>query len=599
MMNTRTRLLWLCLLLTMGMCYTFAQDSKGEEYMQELMEEGLRSQKNRAPDAWIHCDVKKNITYEEWQKTKNRLQKRFVFGRKSFKEHSGKLTSFEFIPARAMYEMVYTRWNPYDTPFSELKNTGIIWVYTGGDLVNRNPTILEQGDMKTREDLFHQIEDAKWSGDVVNGLIEGDGVGLVCLDNNRSQWLCFKGTFHKGFPVGTQINRFYSTRDDDDARWAPIIDITFTLSPFDNERGAVLTDAKGKDLALIDHMGMGHLMPEDNERHAEQEAVYMMQLFYDTKEDFSKMERSQLEEMEKWYILRQSPYDHHYWVDRLPSKRFVGMSFETAWTEMLNKEYSAIINSGNSNYFTSVVRGGTGFFSPGLITMSRNATTWRSGAQRMTDEKQPGGEELLLMMNVGDGLYLTSDDMVNLYRGMLHTRQVIPLVPSVYSLLVNSNYWDVLSRALESVDKLKELRPDLKAKLETHKNTLNNWMDKSLELARQAEGWQRDQNKNDAEELAAYKANMCEKCRIDGSKTTFPEGYVDKWEFLFMTAKPAQSQKDGRIVLVNGETITWKYIYHDDGTSEIKTEGAYRGEYGSVDEMMDDIVKKCKNRYCN
>lgn len=99
--------------------------------------------------------------------------------------------------------------------------------------------------------------------------------------------------------------------------------------------------------------------------------------------------------------------------------------------------------------------------------------------------------------------------------------------------------------------------------------------------------------------LEEYRAEMCSKCKIDGSKTIFPKGYIDGWEFLFF-GSPAQSEEDGEITLVNGEKISWKYIY-DDRYSRIEAKGSilYQTDFDTVDEMVNSIVEQCKKRYCH
>ena len=131
---------------------------------------------------------------------------------------------------------------------------------------------------------------------------------------------------------------------------------------------------------------------------------------------------------------------------------------------------------------------------------------------------------------------------------------------------------------------------------------------KNKELTAHLDKWRKRYAEYDAAERAKaaeserryqeWKSEMCDKCKIDGEKTTFPSGYQEGWEFLFF-GEPAQSEDDGVIVLVNGEKINWRYIY-DDGYYPIYAKGDLFSEKGfeSVDEMMKYIVEKCKGRYC-
>ena len=90
---------------------------------------------------------------------------------------------------------------------------------------------------------------------------------------------------------------------------------------------------------------------------------------------------------------------------------------------------------------------------------------------------------------------------------------------------------------------------------------------------------------------------MCEKCKIDGSKTTVPEGYIDESWFF---GHPAQSEKDGKIVFVNGETVTWRYIYsgYDKGKIEADPSWSTSKTYNDEEEMMKDLIKRCKYYWC-
>lgn len=94
-----------------------------------------------------------------------------------------------------------------------------------------------------------------------------------------------------------------------------------------------------------------------------------------------------------------------------------------------------------------------------------------------------------------------------------------------------------------------------------------------------------------------HRTEMCEKCKIDGSKTTVPEGYIDESWFF---GHPAQSEKDGKIVFVNGETVTWRYIYsgYDKGKIEADPSWSTSKTYNDEEEMMKDLIKRCKEHWC-
>ena len=96
-----------------------------------------------------------------------------------------------------------------------------------------------------------------------------------------------------------------------------------------------------------------------------------------------------------------------------------------------------------------------------------------------------------------------------------------------------------------------------------------------------------------------YYDEMCENCKIDGEKTTFPKGFVEAYTGLFWRKVPAQSEESGRLVLKNGLSTKWKYIYENSKTY-IEAEGGVIlfERYDNVDEMVKDIIDKCRSQYC-
>lgn len=94
---------------------------------------------------------------------------------------------------------------------------------------------------------------------------------------------------------------------------------------------------------------------------------------------------------------------------------------------------------------------------------------------------------------------------------------------------------------------------------------------------------------------------MCSKCKIDGKKTVSPEGYYEGYESWF-TYKPAESETEGEIVFVNGQTCKWKYIYKGPNSYEInyiEVEGTFSGKYKTHHEMMIGLTQQCTNRWCH
>lgn len=95
-----------------------------------------------------------------------------------------------------------------------------------------------------------------------------------------------------------------------------------------------------------------------------------------------------------------------------------------------------------------------------------------------------------------------------------------------------------------------------------------------------------------------YEEWLCDGCKIDGEKTSFPKGYVEGFRSLFLTY-PAESKEKGKIVLKNGCSIEWKWVY--DTHPYIKAKGSLwygSREFDSVEIMIDTIIQNCKEKYC-
>ena len=98
-----------------------------------------------------------------------------------------------------------------------------------------------------------------------------------------------------------------------------------------------------------------------------------------------------------------------------------------------------------------------------------------------------------------------------------------------------------------------------------------------------------------------HRAEMCENCKIDGRRTTFPKGYVEGYSFLFLST-PGESETAGNLSLKNGEDVKWKYIY-DDPMVEIEFMGSYSGHIQGrtkaevVAKLVDQIITECNKKW--
>lgn len=99
-----------------------------------------------------------------------------------------------------------------------------------------------------------------------------------------------------------------------------------------------------------------------------------------------------------------------------------------------------------------------------------------------------------------------------------------------------------------------------------------------------------------ADRMRAKRIVLCDNCKIDGEKTTFPKGWTEGFSSFFLS-RPGESEDAGVIVFKNGFEIKWKYI-EDDG--KIRYKNLENGKlYDRADDMVSDMIKYCKDMYCD
>ena len=101
-------------------------------------------------------------------------------------------------------------------------------------------------------------------------------------------------------------------------------------------------------------------------------------------------------------------------------------------------------------------------------------------------------------------------------------------------------------------------------------------------------------NEQNTAAVKKHRRQMCEACKVDGSRSTFPKGYVEAYRGIFFSS-PAESETEGELSLKNGESCYWKYVFEPTGTI-IVVRGRYPGTFSSVEEMVTTILQKC-NEY--
>lgn len=117
----------------------------------------------------------------------------------SMKPYIGKkdaVESFEFLPKDEFISYIYSNLREDSRDLSDLPHKGTVFCYLPDD--------------QTKV-YFWQCDNALWSGQVVNGLINGSGSGFMQVKNNAVVY--FKGFFNNGIPEGDITFKWYPISD--------------------------------------------------------------------------------------------------------------------------------------------------------------------------------------------------------------------------------------------------------------------------------------------------------------------------------------------------------------------------------------------------
>ena len=107
------------------------------------------------------------------------------------------------------------------------------------------------------------------------------------------------------------------------------------------------------------------------------------------------------------------------------------------------------------------------------------------------------------------------------------------------------------------------------------------------------------ENERIQQKIEEHRQFMCENCKINGKESTIPRGYQESISFLFFDISPAQSEEDGEIVLMNGDKITWRFLYGE-GNDRVQAkshEYDINQNFKSVEEMLNTILEQCQKRW--
>ena len=340
--------------------------------------------------------------------------------------------------------------------------------------------------------------------------------------------------------------------------------------------------------------------------------------YYAIYRDYGSMTQQEIENYEDVCILKGMRED--YYKDRFPNGRYLGKDLDEVWVQVYINRVKAMLEANNKTLFTgtnnaelkrnmmvpmlSRSMGGHNEETSGVISffiktrpifafnqdayMEEIAKSWN----RINNKyKKPAGyEDAKLFRTLIDGIAIAN----------------IISYDSWQSRLQNSlEYWMGIQRMRidEIEDETIQAARTLSAKYPSIKPACLKAESHIKEQFGRFEKLDAEVSPRHREELARIikerRATNCKNCKVNGSQTTFPSGWKEEWSFLFFEIEPAQSKTSGRIVLLNGKEIEWKYVQSSGEKTKVKASGYINGTYDSVNEMITAFIVKCKNEYCD
>lgn len=405
------------------------------------------------------------------------------------------------------------------------------------------------------KEITSRMDDVPWSGKIVNGLLDGEGIGVLNFTNG---WCAIKCKFQCGIPVSKpEIIYSFPSNSNYSSQF-----------PFPNN--------------YEDRYKMKSMLFQTYD--ATNDPTLRWAISENLKDYFEEEVRDKVEPEYKKALTLNSLKNMGY-VDRYNA-------IEDLQTIRKKKEFW-VIGMGDS-YYTSIFR-----IDEVLETL--NAIVDRYGGIISDSDWVSKAKEAIYVYNLAQ----------------YYKELILPRVSSLYSdwpclhFFAHYNAYEThfdVKKAKKCIDDLNSVERKIKDTSSPFYDFYNaiypdiqatkDWINNELEdyLINDWKRYREKKNREEEESHRNYMSEMCDKCKINGKQTTAPEGYVpedDNWLF----GHPAHSEKNGEIVFQNGNTCKWRYIYERGGTI-IKVSGDYDGEYKSEKEMWDDILAKCKSRYC-
>ena len=323
--------------------------------------------------------------------------------------------------------------------------------------------------------------------------------------------------------------------------------------------------------------------------------------FYKLYRNYGSLTQKELEEWETTWVLSHSPRDNAAMYSfYFPNGRRAGMS-ETDF----NKEYARtviwdskrIIKTGEipklslNQKYNLAVSG---------IKCNKYAANIRNVTEELVKKNIPEAKEAIMFLDFLDAYHLSASADTTTVLKMLYT------YPDFNGNYLRNTYNDdngykaVLTKGMDCGKSIAARYPELALPINGMVPIIRKWSARSAVMVKESIPYIKQEARQFYEDLQAWSARrskeMCAKCKIDASKTVIPKGWDDEIPGLFL-GRPAQSSEAGKVVLMNGEQIEWKYVNHEYDGVLIEVRGDYFGDYKSVKDMMSSLVKLCHNRW--
>ena len=402
--------------------------------------------------------------------------------------------------------------------------------------------------------LEFRTDNVDWSGKIVNGLLDGEGIGVLEFANS---WCAITCEFQCGIPVSKPEIIFSLPSNLDYASKFP-----FPRDYGKNKEDMQLMLKRTYD-ATTDQT-LRWAISENMKRLFEEEIRNKFEPEYEkalTLNSLKNMDyNAKIEFIKKFEIDKK--------IDELGE---IKLNYEQL-EKSEGKIRKFLANDDNNlNYFL------------GWLSKAKEIINVYNLARDYYDVVPPQGHKSY-RRNIG----MPSNSLFNIFIGGLDPEFKGKRVRNCIDDL-NSVKDKVHDRQSPFYDFYNAIYPDIQA--------ADHWINYELEgtLYKEYSQW-RENLPDMGGDRQKYLNEMCDKCKINGEKTTTPEGYIpedDHW----LWGRPAHSKEKGIIVLQNGETCEWEYTYFSDET-RIDVEGDYRGSYKTEKEMWDHILANCKDRYC-